>query len=270
MRRSTGLNLFVAGALALPLAAQTAAEALGAAAVDPLRNEPPARIIVDPPLAGPLSFGRVVIQFRPLNLHIVPVFGATALAVSPRVGHVHVTLDDGPWGWAAATGDPVILNGLPAGPHKIRIDLVNANHQILDSGIVRFTVPKAKAVAAESSAPAAESGEPPAKLILSEPLAKLLKRGVVFIPYRTENLHVAPVFGTAALGVSPRVGHIHVTVDGASWHWADASGVPVIVQGLPPGPHKILVQLVNANHKPIDQGIVEVTVPDVSTHAEAR
>ena len=26
----------------------------------------------------------------------------------------------------------------------------------------------------------------------------------------------------------------------------------------------------NANHKPIDQGIVEVTVLDVSTHAEAR
>ena len=44
----------------------------------------------------------------------------------------------------------------------------------------------------------------------------------------------------------------------------------VIVQVLPPGPHKIRVQLVNANHKPIDQGIVEVTVPDVSTHAEAR
>jgi hypothetical protein len=52
-----------------------------------------------------------------------------------------------------------------------------------------------------------------------------------------------------------------VTVDDARWHWADASGVPVIIQRLAPGQHKILIQLVNANHQPIDQGSVLVTVP---------
>jgi hypothetical protein len=96
----------------------------------------------------------------------------------------------------------------------------------------------------------------------------LFVAGALALPLAAQT--AAEALGTAALGVSPRVGHIHVTVDGASWHWADASGVPVIVQGRPPGPHKILVQLVNADHKPIDQGIVEVTVPDVSTRAEAR
>jgi len=41
--------------------------------------------------------------------------------------------------------------------------------------------------------------------------------GLVFIEYGTENLRVAPVFGSA-LDVSPRIGHsIHITVDDAPW-----------------------------------------------------
>jgi len=61
--------------------AQTAREVRGAAAVEPLQHEPPAKIIIDSPLPEPLSRGRVVIQYRTENLHIVPVFGAAALAV---------------------------------------------------------------------------------------------------------------------------------------------------------------------------------------------
>jgi hypothetical protein len=112
--------------------------------------------------------------------------------------------------------------------------------------------------------------EPPAKVIIDPPRAEPLSRGVVFVPYRTENLQIVPVFGPAALAVSPRIGHIHVTVDDASWHWADASGVPVIVQRLAPGLHKILIQLVNANHQPIDQGMVQVTVPAAKPQPEAH
>jgi hypothetical protein len=103
--------------------------------------------------------------------------------------------------------------------------------------------------------------EPPAKIIIDPPLAEALSRGVAFIQYRTENLHIVPVFGPAALAVSPRIGHIHVTVDDAPWHWADASGNPVIINGLPPGRHKILIELANATHKAIDQRTVQVTVP---------
>jgi Family of unknown function (DUF6130) len=84
----------------------------------------------------------------------------------------------------------------------------------------------------------------------------------VVIQYPTENLHIVPVFGPAALAVSPRVGHIHVTVDDATWHWADATGNPVIINGLAPGPHKVLIQLVDANHQPIDQEVVRVIVPN--------
>ena len=62
----------------------------------------------------------------------------------------------------------------------------------------------------------------------------LASRGVVVIQYCAQNLHLVPVFGPNALSVSPRIGQIHVRVDDASWVWADASGNPIILMGLPP------------------------------------
>jgi hypothetical protein len=115
----------------------------GPAGVVPLAAEPPAKIIIDPPLAEPLAFGRVVIQYRAENLRIVQVFGAAALAVSPRIGHIHVTVDDAPWHWLDASGEPITMNGFPAGPHKVLIELVDANHKVLDHGVVNFVIPDA-------------------------------------------------------------------------------------------------------------------------------
>jgi hypothetical protein len=116
MRRFRIARLWIAGLIVPTLAtAQTAREVRGAAAVEPLPNEPPAKIIIDPPLAEPLSHGRVVIQYRTENLHMV--FGPAALAVSPRIGHIHVTVDDAPWHWADASGVPVIINGLARAAH---------------------------------------------------------------------------------------------------------------------------------------------------------
>lgn len=109
--------------------------------VVPLASEPAAKI-VDPPLADSLAHGRVVIQYRAQNLRIVPVFGPAALDVLPRIGHIHVTVDDAPWRWADASGEPLIINGLPAGPHKVLIELVNANHQTLDQGVANFVIPE--------------------------------------------------------------------------------------------------------------------------------
>jgi hypothetical protein len=81
--------------------------------------------------------------------------------------------------------------------------------------------------------------QPAAKIIAAPPLAEPLARGVAFIEYRTENLRIVPVFGPKAAEMSPRIGHLHVTVDDTSWHWADTSGNPIIVAPLPAGPHKI-------------------------------
>jgi hypothetical protein len=84
-------------------------------------------------------------QDRAENLRIVPVFGPNALDVSPRIGHIHVTVDDAPWHWADASGEPIIMNAFPAGPHRVLIELVNANHQTLDQGVVTFVIPEGAA-----------------------------------------------------------------------------------------------------------------------------
>jgi Family of unknown function (DUF6130) len=122
---------------------QTAADVLGPVALVPLTApQPPARLIVDPPLPGSLSESRVYIQYRAVNLRILPVFGPKALEVSPRIGHIHVVVDEAPWHWADASGEGLIIVGLPPGPHKVEITLANANHQPLDRATVSFTLPQ--------------------------------------------------------------------------------------------------------------------------------
>ena len=111
--------------------------------------------------------------------------------------------------------------------------------------------------------------EPAPKLILDPPLPEQLAMGIFQIQYRVENVHIMPVFGTGALSVSPRVGHLHVTVDDLSWHWADASDTNTIdIVGLSPGPHKVLIQLVDATHHPFpDQSYtVAFKIPEAAEH----
>ena len=52
-----------------------------------------------------------------------------------------------------------------------------------------------------------------------------------------------------------------MTVDDAAWVWADASGQPIILMGLPPGPHKVLMELADANHHILDKSVVTFVVP---------
>ena len=103
--------------------------------------------------------------------------------------------------------------------------------------------------------------QPPARLVVDEPIASLLANGVVILPYHAENLHFLPVFGAAGLSVWPRVGHVHVTVDDGPWHWVDASGEPLVIQGLPAGPHKVLVELADAAHHVLDSKTVSLVIP---------
>src|SRR5947199_2427406 len=71
-----------------------------ASLVVPVENEPAARLFVESPLPGPLAGGVAFIPYRSENLRILPVGGPAARNVSPRVGHLHITLDDLPWQWA--------------------------------------------------------------------------------------------------------------------------------------------------------------------------
>ena len=123
---------------------QSTKDACGLTPVIPLTGEePPAKLMTYPPLAEPLaSRGVAIIQYCALNLHLVPVFGPNALTVSPRVGHLNITLDDASWVWADASGNPIILMGLVPGPHKVLIELADANHRILDKALVTFVVPE--------------------------------------------------------------------------------------------------------------------------------
>jgi hypothetical protein len=130
---------------AMAAVAQNASDSCKPSPIIPLASgeQPSPKIVIEPPLAEPLaSRGVAIIQYCAENLHIVPVFGPNAVAVSPRVGHIHVALDDASWVWADASGNPIILQGLSPGPHKVRIDLVDANHQPLDKGTITFVVPE--------------------------------------------------------------------------------------------------------------------------------
>ena len=87
--------------------------------------EPAAKIVVDPPLAEPLS-GRRVHPVPHQNLQIVPVLPEGARC-DARIGHLHVAVDGAPWVWAETGGGPLIVAGLPAGPHKIEITLYQSS-----------------------------------------------------------------------------------------------------------------------------------------------
>ena len=115
---------------------------------------------------------------------------------------------------------------------------------------------------------AAIKNEPAPKLVVDPPLPDLLDKGVVWIQYRTENVRIVPVFGKEALSVSPRVGHLHVRVDDLPWLWADASDLNTIdIAGMPPGEHKVLIELADANHQvfPGQSKTVKFTVPKTAS-----
>lgn len=121
--------------------AQTAREIRGPSPLLAIDAEPAPRLIVDEPLPGPLAAGRVFIQYRAENMRILPVFGAGALRVSPRIGHVHITVDDAPWHFVDASGETIILVGLSPGAHRVLIELADPTHRVVARQPVRFVVP---------------------------------------------------------------------------------------------------------------------------------
>ncbi|MQY22631.1 DUF6130 family protein [Nocardia macrotermitis] len=111
------------------------------APVIPLTAQSAPALVVDQPLPDQLAMGLVVIRYRAENMRVVAAYGAGALSVSPRIGHIHVVVDDAPWHWADASGEPLIIQSLPAGPHKVWIGLAAPTHRVLDSKTVSFAVP---------------------------------------------------------------------------------------------------------------------------------
>ena len=130
--------------------AQSTREVHDASPYVAIENEAPPKLIVDPiPLAAGLAHDIVWIQYHAENVRIVPVFGTGALKVSPRIGHLHIHIDDLPWGWVEATPDnnTISVAGLPPGQHKMLVELVDTNHHVFAGcaecrQTVTFTVPE--------------------------------------------------------------------------------------------------------------------------------
>jgi hypothetical protein len=130
--------------LATSAFAQSARETRGPTPYFAVENEPAPKLIVDPVLPGPLAFGVAQIQYRVENVRIIPAFGEAALKLSPRVGHLHITVDDLPWLWADSSDlGTVDMAELPPGQHKVKIELVDANHNVFPGQVatVTFTAP---------------------------------------------------------------------------------------------------------------------------------
>jgi hypothetical protein len=134
----------VCGLVTSKSSAQSAKDIRGPSPLLAIENEPAPKLIVDPPLPEPLSLGRVFIQYRTENLRVVPVFGKGALTVSPRIGHIHITVDDSLWHFVDASGETIILVGLTPGPHKVLIELADPTHKVITSETVKFIVPDTK------------------------------------------------------------------------------------------------------------------------------
>jgi hypothetical protein len=71
----------------------------------------------------------------------LPVLGADALELSPRVGHLHVTLNDLPWHWADFGGtNTIVVAPLPPGQHKLLVEVADPEHRVITAPSVTFTV----------------------------------------------------------------------------------------------------------------------------------
>lgn len=80
-------------------APQSAKDIRGASPYLEIKNESSPKLIVDAPLPEGLAHPAGVFwaQYRVENVRIPPVFGEGALKASPRIGHLHIPVDDSPW-----------------------------------------------------------------------------------------------------------------------------------------------------------------------------
>ena len=131
---------------AVSASAQTAKDVKGPTPLVAIQDEASPKLVVDPPIPEQLALGRAFIQYRTENLRIIPVYGKAALAVSPRVGHLHYYVDDQSWPTVDSSGETVVLVGLAPGWHKVRLELADTLHRPIPgaSKVIEFTIPAPK------------------------------------------------------------------------------------------------------------------------------
>ena len=136
------MNLRIKTLAAVAACIVFATGAFAQSAIVPIDNEPAARLIVEPPLPGPLARGVVFIPYRVENFRVLAVGGPAARNLSPRAGHLHITVDDLPWQWADyGQSNTIILVGMPRGEHKVLIELVDAEGNVFTGQTMTFYSP---------------------------------------------------------------------------------------------------------------------------------
>ena len=134
--------------------AQSAKNIRGPSPYVEIKNEPAPKLIVDQPLPEGLAIGLFWAQYRVENVRIQQVFGEGALKVSPRVGHLHIQVDDLPFLWAdASDNNTVDIAFFAPGQHKVKIDLVDANHNVFPGQTVTLAFTILKGVGAAPHGP---------------------------------------------------------------------------------------------------------------------
>ena len=101
----------------------------------------------------------------------------------------------------------------------------------------------------------------PPTLSIESPAPGAAVQGVTIVRFRAENVRMTSPFlpSERAPGTLPPA-HLHVTVDGAEWHWIHATSDPVVITPLPPGEHTVALELAGADHRPLDARSVRFTV----------
>ena len=142
-RASLAALFLIASVCASPICSAGADEtpAPHAHTVDSIALQPPAQFATATVLPGPLARGVVIIAFHAENLKLVPVYGDAAVSVTPRIGHLHITLDDFSWHWLQASEELIVVQGLPKGPHHVVLDLADPAHHVLATKRLDFIVP---------------------------------------------------------------------------------------------------------------------------------
>jgi hypothetical protein len=137
------MNLFIRTLVAVATSTVFATGALAQSTIVAIDKEPPPTLTVEPPLPGPLAQGVAFIPYRVENLRILPVGGPAAVSVSPRVGHLHITVDDLPWAWADfGQSNTIVLVGMQRGQHKVLIELVDPEGNVFTKQTVTFNAPE--------------------------------------------------------------------------------------------------------------------------------
>ena len=113
----------------------------GPSTVVPIEHGPASELVVDSPLSGRLAGGAALLPYRAEDFRMLPLLGAAALDLSPRAGHLHVTVDD-PWRWGEfSDGSRIGVVRLSPGEHDAQIELADLGHQSFGE-TVTITAPR--------------------------------------------------------------------------------------------------------------------------------